>query len=143
MPVRVDAATATQRWQQGMANAGPAMQRGVAALQTSPGQSAAAAADKWLMKVTAAKDKFARRAGSVTLQQWQAAMNNYGIARVATGAQQKSGKMQSFMSDFLPYLKQGVDQIHSMPRNTLEDGINRAVAMIQHNAKYQRGSGMG
>lgn len=142
MPVRVDAATAMQRWQQGMANAGPAMQRGVAALQTSPGASAAAAADKWLMKVSQSKDKFARRVGSVTLQQWQQAMNSYGISRASQGAQQKGQKMQSFMAEYLPYLKQGVDQVQGMPKNTLEDGIARAVAMIQHNAKFQRGSGM-
>jgi hypothetical protein len=63
---------------------------------------------------------------------------------VATGAQQKSGKMQSFMSEYLPFLKSGVDQVAQMPKNTLEDGINRAVAMIRHNAGFQRGSsGMG
>lgn len=141
MPVRSDPATATSRWVNGMANAGPAAQRGVAAVTVSPGQSAAAAADKWLAKVTQSKDKFARRVGSVTLSQWQNAMNTYGISRMATGAQQKQSKMQSFMTEFLPFLKSGVDQVHSMPRMTLEDSINRAAAMIRHNAGFQRGTG--
>lgn len=141
MPVRSDAATATQRWVNGMNNSGDAMRRGVAAVTVSPGQAAAAAADKWLTKVTNAKDKFARRAGAVTLGQWQNAMTNYGINRVAQGAQAKQSKMQSFMGEFLPYLKTGVDQVNSMPKTTLEDGINRAVAMIRHNAGFQRGAG--
>lgn len=141
MPVRSDPATATSRWVNGMSNSSDAMRRGVAAVTVSPGQAAAAAADKWLAKVTMAKDKFARRAGAVTLSQWQNAMTNYGINRVAQGAQAKQQKMANFMGEFLPYLKSGVDQIHAMPKTTLEDGINRAVAMIQHNAKFQRGSG--
>lgn len=138
MPVRSDPTTATQKWQTNLSNSTPAMQRGVAALQTSPGASAAAAADKWLMKVSQAKQKFASRVGSVTLQDWQSAMNNYGIARVAQGAQAKAGKMQSFMTEFLPYLQNGVAQIDRMPNNTLEDGIARATAMIRYNAGFQR-----
>lgn len=126
-----------------MSNAGPAATRGVQSLTVSPGQSAAAAADKWLAKVTAARDKFARRVGSVTLSQWQQAMTSYGISRMGTGAQQKQQKFQSFMGEFLPYLKAGVDQVHAMPRMTLEDSINRAAAMIRHNAGFQRGSGGG
>jgi hypothetical protein len=138
MPVRSDPQTATAKWVQNLSNSTTAMQRGVAAVTVSPGQSAAAAADKWLQKVTQAKDKFARRVGAVTLGDWQAAMNNYGISRVAQGATAKQGKMQAFLSDFLPYLQQGVAQVDRMPKVTLEDGINRAVTMIRHNAGFKR-----
>lgn len=143
MPVRSDAATATQRWVTGMSNSNAAATRGVQSLTVSPGQSAAAAADKWLAKVTAARDKFARRVGSVTLSQWQQAMTSYGIARMGTGAQQKQAKFTGFMQEFLPYLKAGVDQVHTMPRMTLEDSVARAAAMIRHNAGFQRGTGGG
>lgn len=141
MPVRSDAATATQRWVNGMSNSSDAMRRGVGAVTVSPGQLAAAAADKWLNNTMNAKDKFIRRTQAISLGQWQNAMTSYGISRAGTGAQQKQGKMQSFMTEFLPYLKTGVDQIHQMPRATLDDGINRAVAMIRHNAQFQRGTG--
>lgn len=143
MPVRSDAATATQRWVNGMSNATAAAQRGVASVTVSPGQAAAAAADKWLAKVTNARDKFARRVGAVTLAQWQGAMNSYGISRMGTGAQQKQGKYQNFAAEFLPFLKSGVDQVHTMPKMTLEDSVNRAAAMIRHNASFQRGTGGG
>lgn len=138
MPVRSDAATATQRWVTNLSNSTTAMQNGVARVQVSPGASAARAADKWLMRVTQSKDKFARRVGAVTLADWQNAMNQYGISRVAQGAQSKQGKMQGFMQEFLPHLQSGVAQIDAMPKNTLEDGVARAVAMIRHNATFQR-----
>lgn len=141
MPVRSDPATATTRWVNGMSNATNAAQRGVAAVTVSPGQSAAAAADKWLAKVSAARDKFARRVGAVSLSQWQNAMTSYGISRMGTGAQQKQAKFTGFMQEFLPYLKSGVDQVHQMPKMTLEDSVNRAAAMIRHNAAFQRGTG--
>lgn len=138
MPVRSDPQTATDRWVSGMQNATTAMQRGVAAVTISPGVKAAQAADKWLTKVTQARDKFARRVGALQLGDWQTAMTSYGIGRVGQGAAAKKGKMLSFQQDFLPYLQQGVTKIDSMPKNTLEDGIARAVAMIQHNAAFQR-----
>ena len=138
MPIRSDPATATQRWVTNLSNSTQAMTAGVNRVTVSPGQSAARAADKWLAKVSQAKDKYARRVGSVTLADWQNSMTSYGIGRVAQGAQAKQGKMQSFMSDYLPYLAAGVSKIDSMPKNTLEDGINRAVAMIRHNAGFQR-----
>jgi hypothetical protein len=138
MPVKADPQSATQKWVQNLSNSGQAMQRGVAAVQVSPGQQAAAAADKWLMKVQQSKDKFARRVGSVSLGEWQNAMTTYGIPRVAQGASAKQGKFQSFMSEYLPYLQAGVAAIDRMPKNTLEDGINRAVQMIRYNAQFQR-----
>lgn len=141
MPVRSDPATATKRWAAGMSGSAEAMKRGVQALQTSPGQSAAAAVDKWLTNTTNARDKYVRRNQGYTLGDWQSAMNSYGISRVATGAQQKQGKFQSFMSEFLPFLSTGVAQIHSMPKNTIEDSIARASAMIRYNHGFQRGSG--
>jgi hypothetical protein len=138
MPVRTDPAAATQKWVTNLSNATPAMTAGVNRVQTSPGQAAARAADKWLAKVTQSKEKYQRRVGSVTLADWQNSMTQYGIPRVAQGAQAKQNKMQTFMAEYLPYLQTGVAQIDSMPKNTLEDGINRAVAMIRHNAGFQR-----
>ncbi len=138
MPVRADAASATAKWVSGLQNATQAMQRGVDAVQRSPGELAAAAADKWLMKVTASRDKFARRVGAVSLGDWQNAMRNYGIGRVAQGAQAKQGKMQAFQTEFLQHLQAGSATIDRMPKVTLEDGIAKAVAQIRHNAAFVR-----
>jgi hypothetical protein len=138
MPIRSDPQTATKKWVTNLSNSTTAIQAGVSRVQVSPGQSAARAADKWLAKVTQSRDKFARRVGSVSLGDWQNAMTQYGIPRVAQGAQAKQGKMNDFLTEFMPHLASGVAQVDAMPKNTLEDGINRAVTMIRHNASFQR-----
>jgi hypothetical protein len=138
MPVRSDPQTATAKWVSNLSNSTQAMTRGVQAVTVAPGIAAANAADKWLQNVTAAKDKFASRVRSVSLSDWQNAMTSYGINRVSQGATAKQAKMQSFMTEFLPHLKTGVQQVEAMPHMNLEDGINRAVAMIRHNAQFKR-----
>lgn len=114
------------------------MTAGANAVTVAPGQAAAAAADKWLAKVTAAKAKFAANVAAVSLQSWQQSYVNIGIPRVSQGAQAKKDKFTSFMSEFLPYLQSGVSQIEKMPNVTLQDGINRATAMITYNSKFKR-----
>jgi hypothetical protein len=138
MPVRATATSATQRWVTNLSAATSQMQAGAQAVTVAPGQAAAAAADKWLAKVTAAKVKFATNVAAVSLQSWQNSYVNIGIPRVAQGAQAKQGKFQNFMEDFLPYLQSGVSQIDKMPNTTLQDGINRATAMITYNSKFKR-----
>lgn len=139
MPVRSDPATAAQKWQTNLSNSQAAITRGVNATTTAPGQLAAAAADKWLQKVTASQAKWKANVGAVSLESWKQSMLNVGIARVAQGAQAKVHKVQNFMDTFLPYLAQGVAQIDKMPSTTVEDGVARAAAMIRYNAKFKKG----
>jgi hypothetical protein len=138
MPVRTTSADATAKWLQNLSNAAPRMQAGAMRVTVAPGQAAAAAADKWLAKVTAAKAKFAQRVGSVSLQDWQNAYIQIGIPRVAQGAQAKQAKFTSFLDQFLPYLQAGLTTIDKMPSTTVEDGVARASAMIRYNAKFKR-----
>jgi len=140
MPVRANAADATKKWVNGLSQATDRLTKGVQAVQVSPGQKAAAQSAKWLQRVTASQDKWRTRVGAVTLADWQQAMINVGIPRVAQGAQAKQHKMEAFMNQFLPYLSAGVARIDAMPSVTLEDNINRAVAMIRHNAGFKRGA---
>jgi hypothetical protein len=138
MPVRSDPQAATTKWVTNLSNSTAAMTAGANRVTTSPGASAAAAADKWLAKVTQAKAKFAARVGSVTLQQWQTAYTTYGVQRVASGAQAKQGKMLSFQQDWQTYLQANMSKIDRMPTVTLQDGIAKAVAQIQLNANFKR-----
>jgi hypothetical protein len=140
MPVRSDAASATSKWVTNLSNASAAMTAGAQRVQTSPGTLAAAAADKWLAKVTQAKAKFAARVGSVTLDQWRTAYTTYGVQRVASGAQAKQGKMAAFQADWLAYLGNNMGKVDRMPTVTLEDGINKAIAQIRLNAAFKRSS---
>lgn len=138
MPVRANAQEATEKWVTNIGNATARITSGVQGVQTAPGTKAAAAYQKWLARVQESADKWRQRVGSVSLQEWQNAMINVGIPRIAQGAQAKKGKMEAFMGQFLPYLEQGVQKVDAMPSVTLEDNINRAVAMIRHNAQFKR-----
>lgn len=138
MPVRSTSAQATAKWVANLSAATERMTAGAQAVQTAPGQAAAAAADKWLARVTQAKQKFATNVAAVSLQSWQNSYINIGIPRVAQGAQAKQAKVQSFMDQFLPYLANGVAQIDKMPSTSLQDGIARATAMITYNSKFKR-----
>jgi hypothetical protein len=134
----IDPAAATQKWLTNIGNSGPAVRAGVAALQTSPGASAAAAADKWLARVTQAKAKFKARVGSVSLTDWQNAMNTYGIDRISAGAQAKQGKMLSYMTEVAPYIAAGQAKVDRMPSTTLDDNIQRMVTMVRHMSDFKR-----
>lgn len=143
MPLTATPQSATQKWLTNLSAAAPSMTAGAQAVQVAPGQSAAAAADKWLARVTASKQKFINNVSAVSLSQWQQAYINIGVPRVAQGAQAKQGKMQAFMSQFLPYLQTGLATIDKMPTNTLEDGIAKSAAMIRYNAKFVRNASAG
>jgi len=140
MPVRATSAQATAKWLTGISGAQDRMKSGAMAVQTSPGQLAAQAADKWLARVTASKAKFIANSNSVSLQAWQNAYINTGLPRVSQGAQDKQAKYTAAMDSFLPYMAQGLQTIDKMPNNTIEDSVNRAAAMIRWNAKYIKGS---
>jgi hypothetical protein len=142
MPVRATPADATSKWVTNLSGSTERIKAGVARVTVAPGQRAAAQSQKWLQRVTASQDKWRTRVGGVSLQSWQASMTDVGIPRVAQGAQAKQAKFQAFASEFFPYLQQGVQRIDAMPSTTLEDSINRAVAMIRHNAGFKRGSTM-
>lgn len=138
MPVRSDPQAATAKWVRNISSATADITRGVQAVTTAPGQAAAAQAQKWINNLQAAQAKWKARVASVSLTDWQNAMLNVGVPRIAQGANAKQGKFTSFMQDFLPYLQSGVATIDKMPNVTLEDSINRATAMIRHNAKFSR-----
>lgn len=138
MPVRSTPEMATAKWVTNLSGATERMKAGANAVTVAPGQLAAAAADKWLAKVTQSKDKFIRNSRAVSLAQWQAAYTGTGISRVAQGAQAKQSKVLDFQQQFQAHLSAGAATIDKMPTNTIEDGINKAAAQIRYNAKFVR-----
>lgn len=133
-------AEVTAKWLRNIQAAQPEMQAGVDRLTVSPGQSAAAKKQKWINALmdTATQDKWSRNVQSVSLQQWQQAMKDYGINRVAQGAQAKSGKMQTAMDSLLPFIDRVRAQVRAMPDNTPADREQRALAMMRGMRGYQR-----
>ena len=137
---KVTADQAAAKWAQRSAAATDDVKNGVMNVTVAPGKSAALAKDLWLQKISASADKWARRVSAVSLQDWQDAMINKGINRIASGTQAAIPKMTAFMTDFLPFVDQGVAAIKNMPKGNVEAGIARAAAMIRHNATYVRKS---
>lgn len=135
---RVTADQAAQKWAQRMAASGDQIRDGVNGVTVAPGVTAAKAKNLWVQRVTASADKWATRVASVPLAEWQSKMIDVGIPRVAQGASANVGKVQDFMSQFLPHLDAGVAKVKQMPKGGLDASIARAAAMIQHNASFQR-----
>lgn len=133
---RVTPEQASAKWAQRLGAAGQQITDGVNGVTVAPGVSAAKQADLWLARVTASKDKWKTKVAAVTLDEWKSKMLTVGVQRVAQGAQANQPKVTAFMTKFLPYLDQGVAKVQAMPKGTLQDSINRAIAMIQHNAAY-------
>lgn len=134
------AAAAADRWASGMANSTEKIKAGVNAVTVAPTQKAAARLDAYLAGVQRAvsSGKMADSLNRVTLQDWQRAMTDKGVNRVAGGAAAAKPKFQNFMAEFLPFLDAGKRQLESMPRGGLEENIQRAVAMMRYTATFKR-----
>src|SRR5437764_101962 len=131
MPVRVSPQQAREKWTSRLGAATQEITQGIARVQTAPGQQAAAKFQKWLNGVQEGAQKWRRNVAAVSLEDWKAAATQIGVPRIAQGAQQKAGKYQAFAESFFPHLEAGLRQIESMPDTTMEDRINRAVAMMR------------
>lgn len=131
-----------QKWARNIGAATESIKAGVNAVTVSPTEKAARAQDQYLLGVQRAVSdgKYAAGLRRVTLADWQQAMLNKGIPRVASGAMAAQPKMESFLSEFLPHVQAGQRMLESMPRGDIQQNIARAVAMIEHNAKFRRRS---
>lgn len=141
MPRNLDPNMVAQRWVTNLGGAVEKIRQGVQAVTTSPTQAAAAAGQLWQQRVNdpATLAKFQRGLQRVSLADWQNAMLSKGIPRIAQGAQASKDKFVAFLTQFLPFVQNVAAQVHQMPKATLEDRINRAVAQIRGNAAFRRG----
>jgi|SRR5947209_912424 len=128
------------RWAQRLAASAEKIKSGVQGVTTSPTQSAANAADFWQQRMQdpQTKAKYVNSLNKVSLSQWQQAMLGKGVNRIASGANDAKPKVASFLQQFLPYVEQGAAMVRAMPKGGIEDAVNRAAAMIRHNANFRR-----
>lgn len=137
--VKVTPQQGAEKWKNRLSASTEDIRRGIANVTQAPGQKAAANTDKWRQRTVDSADKYKRNVGAVGLSEWQAAADA-GVGRVAQGAQQKVSKVEKFQSEFFPHLERGQAAVAAMPNTTIEDGVNRAAAMIRHNANFKRGN---
>jgi len=104
-----------------------------------PASSAIAARDAWVKKL----------AMKETQDAWEDGLRTVGDAGVIDAAVKKGSvryvdgvragvpKVRDFATKFAAHLEAGQKKVLSMPKVTLQDGINRATEMIKHNANFK------
>lgn len=130
---------AAANWARGMTGAGDKAKAGVMALQVSPTELAAQAVPRMVQGVMEAANsgKTAANLRAVSLQSWQKSYVEKGLPIMGSRASQAQPKVAAFMGQFLPFLQSNVDQLKSMPRGDLGQNIQRAVFMMESNAKFK------
>jgi hypothetical protein len=122
-------ADVAKKWSQGLAASGSAITAGVQAVTVAPGQAAVAQKAQYVAGVQANVDKWARRTAAVPLGDWQSAMINKGVPRIATGATAAEPKFEAFMGKLLPH----IDQVkRTLPaRGNLDQNIARMTTFVR------------
>jgi hypothetical protein len=136
--VQTDPVAVTNKWAQNLGGATTQITSGVNAVQTSPMAKAAANVNGYLAGVQAAvsSGKWVRGLNRRTLNDWQSAMIQKGVPRIATGAQTAKPKFQAFMTQWLPYEQAGLATLPA--RGDINANKARAAAMIDYNHAFKR-----
>ena len=126
----------TNKWATRLAGAGEQIREGVNAVTESPGAVAIRRKDKWVSGVNRAgtDGTFERGNQSYTTEDWKRATIDKGIGRIQTGAMAAKGKVEAFMSQWLPAQEELSRRVNAMPHGSLADAQARANFAIEYNA---------
>lgn len=129
-----------RKWQANLSASIESIKNGVNAVTEAPTERAARRVDAMVAGVqrAASEGKIQDGLRRVTLADWQRAMTEKGVGRIATGAAAAQPKVAAFLTEFLPHVEEGQRRLDSMPRGDLETNLQRAVAMMRHNATFRR-----
>lgn len=135
--VKVDPQEFANRWGSGLKGSVERIRQGVNRVDEAPGRRAAAKVDKWYAAISSSetRDKWQRRIGAVTLEQWQAAMINKGVNRIAAGADNAMGKMATYAEKLIAHQNALLRELDGMPDVTLEDSVARVTHWVRGMAK--------
>lgn len=133
-----DPTKVANKWKQNLSAATTSITDGVNAVTEAPGIAAARNLQGYVQGVMNNQEKWARRVAGVPLETWRKQTIEVGVPRISQGAAANVGKVDAFMRDFLPHVEQGQNMLKTMPKVTLDDGINRMIAMVRHNAQFKR-----
>lgn len=134
------ASQVAQKWASRLGAATQAVKDGVQSVTVSPTSKAASQASAYLNGVQEAvsSGKWQRGLNRVSLADWQNAMLNKGVNRIATGATAAIPKMEQFQSQWLPYMDQLKAKLNSMPRGDKAANQARMNAAFEHNSNFRR-----
>lgn len=127
----VDAATAAQNYQSGMAGASAKYKQGIQRYQGNPMAEAATpdAEARYLQNVTAASTsgKRARALQAVPVSRWRDNAMTEGANRLTSGAAKAKDKVAAHFQAFTPVYQAASDAANALPKG----GIGNAVARVQ------------
>lgn len=111
--------------------------QGVRAVQQAPGQQAAAKVNEYVQGVQANAQIWARNVGSVSLSEWQQKTADLGAARIASGVQAATPKMQRVAASLLPAVDAAAAAAKSLPGGSTEQRIQRAVRFMNEMHQFK------
>lgn len=140
MPRKKTPAEVAEKYSRRASAATPDYQAGIESVTEAPTAKAAKKVDKMRQNFNAAIDsgKVKRGLERVTLGEWKDAALTKGVNRYASGVLAAQGKVESFMSEFLPHLDKVAATVGAMPDLTLQDNINRMVKHVTMVADFKR-----
>lgn len=138
MPVKLTAPEFAAQWKQRLDAATDRITTGVGKVTEAPGKRAAASADKMRARLLESLDtgRWQGAVAKVSVEDWKKAMVEKGIPRIRAGTAGAVPQMEAFAREFFPHLEAGIARIRAMPSVTLDDNIERAVAMMRHNSTF-------
>lgn len=127
-----------RKWNSRLKASTTEIREGVEDVTENPADLAAAAADKWIDRVSNSRDRYVLGLSRVTLDDWKRAMVDKGIQRIAQGADAAVSRVEAFQSDLMQF-QQTIDrELAAMPDVTLEDGIARATHQMRRMSEFQQ-----
>lgn len=127
-------------WAKNLGAAGERIRQGVQSVTVSPTEKAAAAVDRQVSGVIQAANsgKTAAALRRVSNQDWQKAMMEKGIPRIASGASSSVSKVEQFLGELMPHVEAGKRSLESMPRGDKETNRARMNAWMDHMSGFRR-----
>lgn len=127
------------RWKNAMKASTQKIKDKVMAMTTNPMTEAAKQKDAYVAGVQDAADSGRWEAGlkSVSLDDWKNKTATVGTGRIAAGVEAATTKMTNFLTQALPYTESVSRQVQAMPKATLDDRINRAVANMRMMSQFK------
>lgn len=126
---------AASKWQAGLSGATQRITDGVNSVTTSPGAAAARQKAAYVAGVQTKADKWAANVGKVSTQDWQQAVIQKGIPRIAQGATASQPKMEAFFGRFLPHMASVVGSLP--PRGNIDQNIQRMIQTVRGAASFK------
>lgn len=116
------------------------IRKGVDRVKDAPTAKAATKKDKYLSGVSQAVStgRWQRGLMAVTLQDWQDAVKEKGLNRIAQGIDGARAKVVAFAEKLNAYQDNLKKEVDKMPDTTPEDRINKMTAWVRGMAKFSK-----